>query len=151
MRLAPAAMAAIIHKKEDVRSEYHKLLDDAEGDAGQVVACPFGCTHREIDNLGYCHHLIGFVIPEWNLRIPDGPLKKVPTGKKARMIEMLSGPDDLDGVQRRYVTDGREPLKVGDHLIQVVHMTRRVYRKDAPKPSKPRAPRFEDEAGDEDE
>ncbi len=29
----------------------------------KVNACPFGCTVEEIDDQGYCRHLVGFTVP----------------------------------------------------------------------------------------
>jgi hypothetical protein len=130
MHLAPTAHAANIHKREDPRSEFHKLLDEADGDPSQVVACPFGCDHETIDEFGYCDHLIGFIIPEFELKIEDGEVKRRPP--EDAEVELLSGleKEDRDGVGRRYITGEKVPLEKGDHLVRVIGTTRRVYRRD---------------------
>jgi hypothetical protein len=111
-----------IHNKPDLRSDYLKALDKCDHVAKEIEGvCPYGCTSKETDDLGYCDHLIGFT----NANLPEGKVTKQPPADA--VIELLSDTKTRDGIQRRIVTQGRAPIQIGDHLVKIT-CTRRVYR-----------------------
>ncbi len=74
--------------------------------AGEAVnACPFGCQDEELDELGYCQHLVGFT--------NDG-----------KMMEPMV-PDERG--RRRCLGSAPEPVKKSDKLVRIT-VSSRVYR-----------------------
>lgn len=80
--------------------------------AGRVVnACPFGCDDGDLDEHGYCRHLVGFT----------------PPGRRD-VYEHMPPPEEGAGVLRRAV-DGNDVRKVqpSDKLVRITTSCR-VYR-----------------------
>lgn len=76
----------------------------------KVNVCPFGCTADDIDEHGYCCHLVGFT--------NDG-----------RTME----PMKLNEQGKRFVHGAKkEPVLASDQLVQIT-VSSRVYRKDVEK------------------
>jgi hypothetical protein len=69
-----------------------------------VNACPFGCEDHNLDQNGYCYHLVGFS--------PDGKTME---------------PMVLENGQRKVKGKLRQPLKKGDKLVKIT-TNFRVYR-----------------------
>lgn len=112
------------HQKRDPRSDFKRKRDEAD-DPREVNACPFGCEHADLDELGYCKHLIGFT----NAPLPEGKIEKDP---QPHMIEDILSDKPKGALQRRQVEAGRsQPLKVGDVLVRITSSSR-VYRKTPP-------------------
>lgn len=74
--------------------------------------CPFGCDHTELDEQGYCRHLVGWT----------------DDGKQMEVRERLPS-----GIGER-VLPSRQPVKKGDKIVPR-EMSSRVYRDD-PAPAK---------------
>ena len=106
------------------RQANHSPLMQAKADAnrtGKVAnACPFGCRDNELDDFGYCYHLVGFTRPH------DADVR--PTHYEP----MVETPGDLMG---RKQIDGRQhlPLRRGDKLVRTTNGDR-VYRDVEPPP-----------------
>lgn len=88
------------------------LKAQAEATTGEKVNfCPFGCTMDDIDDHGYCDHLVGF------------------TNDGKQMEPMVK-----DGVTGRRVVMGaqKKPVQKGDVLVPI-SISQRVYRDRADK------------------
>lgn len=124
-----------VHNKRDPRSQFQKVMDEAD-DPATVCFCPFGCSHEDQDAIGYCRHLIGFT----NAPLKDG-LVTNPQGHK--VDDVLSVPDLIR--HRRSVVRGASiPIEKGDVLVRITHSSR-VYRKnpgEAPAIPVPGAPQL---------
>lgn len=91
------------------------LAKTAANRTGKVAnACPFGCAGHELDDFGYCYHLVGFTRP-------------LPEGKRPTHYEPMEV-DPTDRMGRKKV-DGRQhlALKRGDKLVRTTNSFR-VYR-----------------------
>lgn len=96
----------------DQRSALLRAISKARGRV--VNACPYGCQDEELDQSGYCHHLIGFT-----LRGND------------RMFHPIKHRPNRDGTPSEFVfSDGSDPQYVlpTDHL-EPGSGSARVYRK----------------------
>lgn len=114
-----------IHNKPDVRTAFKTLLDEAD-EPKSVNACPFHCEPSDLDELGYCCHLVGFT----NAKIPEGVVKN-PSG----VVEVLSAPDAV--LRRRSILRGQNvPLEAGDVLVRITTSSR-VYRMNWKAPEAP--------------
>lgn len=87
-------------------------------DGDKVNACPFGCQVPDLDENGYCRHLVGFA---------DGDLTK---------FEPLRGPNEFG----HRVVDGSDPQPVlrSDRLVRIT-TSYRVYRDVRPAEAGPRS------------
>lgn len=113
------------HGKKDNRTPLKKALDGTASGIG-VNACPFGCGPANVDNFGWCDHLVGFCnasLDEPRTFLRDGEVKEVPEGIKVEVFEK-----DRDELGRLKVGPLREPLRKGDHLVRITHSAR-VYRR----------------------
>ncbi len=85
----------------------------AESTNGEKVnACPFGCTIEDLDDNGYCHHLVGF------------------TNDGKAMEPMVVDEKTQKRVVRVPLKDGKPilaPVLKGDHL-EPISVSSRVYR-----------------------
>ena len=72
----------------------------------KVNACPFGCELEELDEHGYCRHLVGFTT--------DGKVLE-----RQRLV----------GDRRQVFGNEKEPVRKGDVLVQITTSSR-VYRAD---------------------
>ncbi len=102
----------------------------------QVNACPFGCVDRQLDQHGYCRHLVGFTLPDseqyyYPMFLTVGAKRIV----KPRTVidEELS----CDG-EEPILKSVAEPVQAGDQLVKITSCSR-VYRnvKDAQKLAAP--------------
>jgi hypothetical protein len=95
---------------------------------GEVVnACPFGCPNEDLDDHGYCRHLVGFTVPgdekhyEPMVETVRGRVVKVDRDRRATGAEDQDGPVYKEG-KARY-----EEVKKGDELRWIT-VSARVYR-----------------------
>lgn len=79
----------------------------------KVNFCPFGCDDEDLDDLGYCEHLVGIALPDGKTMEP------VITDDRGR---------------RRVVGASPQPVQRGDKLVRITTCSR-VYR-DKPTKSK---------------
>jgi len=129
-------------QRKDMRSELLKA--QARAGAGEKVNfCPFGCEDEQLDEHGYCRHLIGFTNDKKNfepmVRVKRGRkvvrVRKEGTGEFVRDME-----EDDEGnpvmVEEEIMKPVLEPVLSTDKLVQI-SISYRVYR-DIPKvqPSK---------------
>lgn len=116
--------AFVVHNKQDPRSWYQKLMDDAD-DPSQVCVCPFGCSAGDQDVCGYCVHMVGFT----NAKLPDGYVRGQTT---AKVEDVLGVPDPV--MQRRSVVRGASlPIEPGDYIVRITASSR-VYKQNPPEP-----------------
>lgn len=98
----------------------------------KVNACPFGCTMQQLDQNGYCRHLVGFTVPgDDKYYYPQ-----VRTGGGRRIVKPRTVVDEelsCDGEEPIMKTVA-EPVKDGDLLV-LITSCHRVYR-DVPLPPK---------------
>jgi hypothetical protein len=76
----------------------------------KVNFCPYGCQHDDLDDNGYCRHLIGFTT--------DGKVYEPMLLVRGRRVVQAR---DVDG------SDLRQPLVRGDRL-EPISISSRVYR-----------------------
>lgn len=100
--------------KLDLRSE---LLKAKEKYAGlPVIACPFGCKEKDLDEQEYCKHTAGFTDPN----------------EPGLFYPMKPRPDPRGGPSRFRFVDGADPQVVEDTdvLVEISAAAgARVYRK----------------------
>jgi hypothetical protein len=84
---------------------------------GVVNFCPFGCTDEELDQHGYCKHLIGFT----NDKKTYEPM--IWDGVRQSRIVRVKMVQDKDGKPIPQL----EPCQKGDKFVQV-SVSSRVYR-----------------------
>ena len=72
----------------------------------KINFCPYGCENKDLDDHGYCKHLVGFTTD----RIDFEPRR-------------------YDDVWNRYIVDGskKQPIQKTDHIERITS-TYRVYR-----------------------
>ena len=105
--------------KHTNHSDLMKAISRKE-DGDVINRCPFGCEDEQLDEHGYCDHLLGFTVPGddtiyepleklfyeggeprgWLVRGAKADRKKVPAGAKLDLITVNS---------RVYHKAGREP------------------------------------------
>lgn len=98
--------------KQANHSELLKAQAVARQTGHTANLCPFGCTSQELDDFGYCRHLIGFTQPQ-----------------NPKQFETFMPPDKEDGMRRR--VDGKQirPVKPGDVVVPISSAAgSRVYR-----------------------
>lgn len=118
-----------IHAPEtDTRSELLKAKGRAI--SGKVNACPFGCSFQQLDDHGYCRHLIGFS----NDKKTFEPMIRDPiTGKrvvrcKSRVTkEIAEWDDDGKPVMMPISHPVLDHVLPGDALVRI-SISYRVYR-----------------------
>ena len=91
----------------------------------KVNACPFGCTFTQLDENGYCHHLIGFT----NDGVNYEPMKKV-AGRRVVQVatkEVGEEIDPEDGTAVKILQPVLEKIQAWDKLVQIT-VSSRVYR-----------------------
>lgn len=98
----------------------------------KVNACPFGCVDRQLDQHGYCRHLVGFTVPgetQWYY-----PMTMGPGGR--RIVKPKTVPDEELSVEGEepILKTVAEPVKEGDRLVLITSCSR-VYR-DVPQTQK---------------
>jgi hypothetical protein len=83
-----------------------------------VNACPYGCAVDELDERGYCPHLIGFAPPAER----QAQLPRVYHPLKTRVGE--------DNRVRGHFVDGSDPREIpGDAHLERITSSYRVYHK----------------------
>ncbi len=55
-------LAALEAQVEAAREKLNKVSPEAKGAVNRIKVnhCPFGCKEADLDEWGYCHHLVGF-------------------------------------------------------------------------------------------
>jgi|HubBroStandDraft_2_1064218.scaffolds.fasta_scaffold65285_2 hypothetical protein len=121
----------------DTRSELMKAKSRAKG---KVNACPFGCTMQQLDDNGYCRHLVGFttdrktmepLIRETKINPDNG--ERMLTGRRivrpaTRQVEDIVDYDDEGNpIKGKVRIPVPEPLQPGDKLVRIT-VSYRVYR-----------------------
>lgn len=81
----------------------------------KVNACPFGCEPGDLDEMGYCDHLVGFT---------NNSEKECKAGKG----EMEPMGKDTQGRRKVFGAD-KAPVKKNDVLVQIT-TSYRVYREE---------------------
>jgi hypothetical protein len=122
-----------IHGRVARFSQFYRAQRKAAKQGLVVNACPFGCEHDDLDDLGYCCHLVGFTSDRLTLERLDAEPKP---GKEKRAV---------DGQKT-------EAVRRTDKLVRITN-NYRVYREKvepwvAPPAKAKRAPEPEPE-GDE--
>jgi hypothetical protein len=103
-------------------SDFMRRKVELEPKGKKVNACPFGCLTEELDDRGYCHHLVGFS----NEDLGVSPVH--PQATPRTVMEVLLPPDEDDRLRRRKVLgEVRVPVKRSDVLVRVTN-NYRVYR-----------------------
>jgi hypothetical protein len=105
----------------------------------QINFCPYGCPDTELDEHGYCYHLIGFTIPGDNKHFepfmpPVSDEKSIEVGVRktvGKKIVEKKGPGGR--VVGRKRVSAIEEVQKGDELV-LISVSSRVYRK-IPKPA----------------
>ncbi len=108
--LSPNKRGANLSKLERAKRKAH--------DRQKVNACPFGCEIADIDDSGYCRHLVGFA------------------NDKSGMYPFLA----VDDKGRRQVSDKLVPIPADAKLIRI-SVSWRVYHETMallPAPEKPK-------------
>lgn len=122
----------------DTRSELVKAQSRAKG---KVNACPFGCTLPQLDDNGYCRHLIGFtsdlktyepLVRETKINAATG--EKFFTGRRivrpaTKEVEEVIEHDEETGkpIMGKVRVPVLSPILAGDKLVRIT-MCYRVYR-----------------------
>ncbi len=88
---------------------------------GKVNACPFGCKIENLDDNGYCHHLVGFTNDGKIYEPMIDEKVKDPFGGKDRFTGRRKVIAEIDG------KDNRQPVLPTDTLVQIT-VSQRVYR-----------------------
>lgn len=98
----------------------------------KVNACPFGCKTQQLDQHGYCRHLVGFTVPGNDQYYY--PMHMGPGGR--RVVKPRTERDDELSVEGEepVLKTVAEPVKEGDQLVLITSCSR-VYR-DVPLPQK---------------
>ncbi len=105
-------------QKQDKRSDLMKAKALAPL-GGVVNFCPFGCEDRDLDDHGYCRHLVGFT----NDKSKGYEPMVWDAMRQARVVRVRMEPG-ADGKQ----TPMLEPCQKGDQFVQI-SISSRVYRK----------------------
>lgn len=122
-----------VGQQADLRSDLMKAKGLSQ-DPGKVAFCPFGCNGRQMDDNGYCRHLVGFTFdsPE---KAKKGlatmePMVRGYRGSRIVQVPMKVDPDAGGGVDFQgrslMVPDLPAVLKT-DVLVQIT-TSYRVYR-----------------------
>jgi hypothetical protein len=106
--------------RPDTRSQFKKAID-ANPKGTVINVCPFGCGDSDLDDHGYCKHLVGFT----NAQLPEGDVKKV---TDEGVVEVLEEQPNR-AIATKAVGRKRLPLKPGDKLVRITQSSR-VYRQD---------------------
>jgi hypothetical protein len=91
----------------------------------KVNACPFGCENDDLDDNGYCRHLVGFTVPgDKNTMYPRKPIMvqtsiAVINGKR---VSKSAEDSEYIGVRNK-----PEPVLKTDRLV-LITVCHRVYR-----------------------
>lgn len=120
-----AGMANPLNRR-DGRSKFFKLQSSLM--PGNVVnACPFGCGDDQLDEKGFCYHMVGFCNSD-----RDGkPLREYEPLCRMRMQSPNQPGKIVDRGNTLMVLGGKEhrqPLQKGDVLVRITNSFR-VYRK----------------------
>jgi hypothetical protein len=112
----PRIESMMDRQKKDQRSPLMKAKAQVQ-DGGVVNFCPFGCEDSELDQHGYCKHLVGFT----NDRKTYEPMVW-DSGRQARIVRVKQTVDK-DGKPVPVL----EPCQKGDKFVQI-SISSRVYR-----------------------
>ena len=82
----------------------------AKSRGNKVNACPFGCDLEDLDDLGYCKHLVGFTTDKKTYE----PMRRREDGR----LQVYG--------------EEKKPLQPGDKLVEIT-LSHRVYRQQADK------------------
>ena len=103
--------------KTDRRSDYLKAKAHVGG--GVINTCPYGCADHELDDRGFCKHMVGHTHP-------------CGEDERPTIFSLLKHDRTLDGTIKYdvLVNDGNDLQKVlpTDHLVQI-SVSCLVYRK----------------------
>lgn len=87
----------------------------------KVNFCPYGCTDEEIDENGYCRHLIGFTTDGKNME----PMRYNERGLRQVIVKYV--PRDGQPGKDAKAVPVLEPVLKTDQLVQIT-VSSRVYR-----------------------
>lgn len=91
----------------------------------KVNACPFGCKDQQLDQHGYCRHLVGFTDGESDQYY--FPMKMGPGGRRIVLPRTEVDEDLSCEGEEPVLKPVREPVKPGDLLVKITSCSR-VYR-----------------------
>lgn len=144
------SIAIDLHTQPQLDTRSDLLKAQSRAVRGKVNACPFGCDFKDLDDHGYCRHLIGFS--------NDGkrfePMIRDP-GTGRRIVRCRQRPTDEvaewddEGVPRmmKVMEPMLDNVRKNDVLVRI-SISYRVYRDvGGTKPT----PKFEPQKGSEDE
>lgn len=110
--------------RPDVRSELMKRKGASM--TGVVVnMCPFGCTEKQIDDHGYCRHLVGFT----NDKATYEPMLRVEGGRRRVQVPMVIDREESAGMEQgeQILKPDLPKCQKGDQFVQI-STSWRVYR-----------------------
>ncbi len=94
----------------------------------KVNACPFGCEIEQIDDQGYCRHLVGFTIPGSETEFEPLVLRRGRRVIQVAREKVLMGELAEDGKEDWHWGDPiYETVQKGDQLVRITTCCR-VYR-----------------------
>lgn len=102
----------------------------------KVNACPFGCTVAQLDEVGFCKHVVGITLPgdqtrfepmirRRGRRVVQVDRERIPTGDMNG-----DGEPEFEWGPPRY-----EKVQPGDVLVRITSSAR-VYRENVPEPAR---------------
>ncbi len=110
------------------KKEHLTPLMRAKAKAGagvRINACPYGCNLKDLDDHGYCRHLIGFTLPGDETRYE--PMVRADRRRRVK-VEMVEDPSEgLDEDGRPMLMPKYPLVKETDKLVRAT-VCARVYR-----------------------
>ena len=111
----PRTDAGALENRRDPRSDLMKAKAK-NSQKNTVNACPFGCQLEDLDDQGYCHHLVGFTCwgPQGEdkkmMEVFEPPQMPYPEGSKNR--NLLLGHRCVNGKKRVPIPKGAQLVKI---------------------------------------
>lgn len=130
------------HSPELTRQQRHAPLSElmraknAAGVGGQVNFCPFGCEDEQLDQHGYCRHLVGFSVGDPVHPVQFEPMIHLRRGRVV-YVERATTKAEHDEEGKAIIVHGKpklQPIQKGDRLVRITTSCR-VYR-DVPETAK---------------
>lgn len=133
----------LLNKQKQVLSPLQLAKKNAKN--GQIVnACPFGCEPRNLDEHGYCKHLIGVTLPGDPKKFE--PMKRVKgryqivVPREKIVFPLLDGEEASDKPEYEWGPPQYGAVEKGDVLVRITSSSR-VYREHVPEPTRTPPPK----------